>query len=154
MRRCVALASDYARRRVAFGRPLAAHPLHVETLAGVLAYVPRGRPAHPAAERHHREHAETRAVVPQEGGGNGDHDDVITVDGKPIGPVALPGIGSVAGFTGDPDKTDAGVARRAPNARRRRRVAAWAAHPAQSLDRVNRQDERVASGSLDLGKQQ
>jgi Acyl-CoA dehydrogenase, C-terminal domain len=33
MRRCVALATDYATRRVAFGRPLAGHPLHVETLA-------------------------------------------------------------------------------------------------------------------------
>src|SRR5437773_4791471 len=33
MRRCVALATDYARRRNAFGRPLIAHPLHVETLA-------------------------------------------------------------------------------------------------------------------------
>jgi alkylation response protein AidB-like acyl-CoA dehydrogenase len=33
MRRCVALATDYATRRVAFGRTLAEHPLHVETLA-------------------------------------------------------------------------------------------------------------------------
>ncbi len=33
MRRAVALARDYAARRVAFGRPLAEHPLHVETLA-------------------------------------------------------------------------------------------------------------------------
>ena len=33
MRRAIALASDYATRRVAFGRPLAQHPLHVETLA-------------------------------------------------------------------------------------------------------------------------
>jgi putative acyl-CoA dehydrogenase len=33
MRRAVALASDYARRRQAFGRPLIEHPLHVETLA-------------------------------------------------------------------------------------------------------------------------
>jgi alkylation response protein AidB-like acyl-CoA dehydrogenase len=36
MRRAVALAEDYAARRVAFGRPLAAHPLHVETLAGMV----------------------------------------------------------------------------------------------------------------------
>jgi alkylation response protein AidB-like acyl-CoA dehydrogenase len=35
MRRCVALAADYATRREAFGRPLAAHPLHVETLAAM-----------------------------------------------------------------------------------------------------------------------
>jgi alkylation response protein AidB-like acyl-CoA dehydrogenase len=33
MRRAVALASDYARRRRAFGRALIDHPLHVETLA-------------------------------------------------------------------------------------------------------------------------
>ena len=33
MRRCVALASDYATRRVAFGLPLAELPLHEETLA-------------------------------------------------------------------------------------------------------------------------
>ena len=33
MRRAVALASDYARRRSAFGKPLIDHPLHVETLA-------------------------------------------------------------------------------------------------------------------------
>ena len=33
MRRAVALATDYAERRVAFGRPLIDHPLHVETLA-------------------------------------------------------------------------------------------------------------------------
>jgi putative acyl-CoA dehydrogenase len=33
MRRAVALASDYARRRHAFGKPLIEHPLHVETLA-------------------------------------------------------------------------------------------------------------------------
>jgi alkylation response protein AidB-like acyl-CoA dehydrogenase len=33
MRRCMALATDYARRRSAFGKPLIAQPLHVETLA-------------------------------------------------------------------------------------------------------------------------
>jgi len=33
MRRAVALASDYARRRHAFGKELIEHPLHVETLA-------------------------------------------------------------------------------------------------------------------------
>lgn len=33
MRRAIALASDYARRRRAFGKPLVDHPLHVETLA-------------------------------------------------------------------------------------------------------------------------
>jgi alkylation response protein AidB-like acyl-CoA dehydrogenase len=33
MRRAVALASDYARRRRAFGKPLIEHPLHLETLA-------------------------------------------------------------------------------------------------------------------------
>jgi len=33
MRRAVALASDYARRRQAFGKSLIEHPLHVETLA-------------------------------------------------------------------------------------------------------------------------
>ncbi|HEY9427826.1 MAG TPA: acyl-CoA dehydrogenase family protein [Gemmatimonadaceae bacterium] len=33
MRRAIALARDYATRRVAFGRPLSEHPLHVETLA-------------------------------------------------------------------------------------------------------------------------
>ena len=33
MRRAIALARDYARRRVAFGKPLSEHPLHVETLA-------------------------------------------------------------------------------------------------------------------------
>jgi len=33
MRRAIALATDYARRRTAFGKPLIEHPLHVETLA-------------------------------------------------------------------------------------------------------------------------
>src|SRR5947209_17660535 len=33
MRRALALATDYARRRNAFGKPLIEHPLHVETLA-------------------------------------------------------------------------------------------------------------------------
>jgi putative acyl-CoA dehydrogenase len=33
MRRAIALATDYARRRRAFGKPLIEHPLHVETLA-------------------------------------------------------------------------------------------------------------------------
>jgi alkylation response protein AidB-like acyl-CoA dehydrogenase len=33
MRRAIALARDYATRRVAFGKPLSEHPLHVETLA-------------------------------------------------------------------------------------------------------------------------
>jgi alkylation response protein AidB-like acyl-CoA dehydrogenase len=33
MRRAVALAADYAARRVAFGKPLREHPLHAETLA-------------------------------------------------------------------------------------------------------------------------
>lgn len=37
MRRGVALARDYARRREAFGRPLARQPLHVQTLAGMQA---------------------------------------------------------------------------------------------------------------------
>lgn len=37
MRRGLALARDYARRRVAFGAPLADHPLHVDTLAGLQA---------------------------------------------------------------------------------------------------------------------
>ena len=35
MRRAMALARDYARRRTAFGRPLGEHPLHVETLAAM-----------------------------------------------------------------------------------------------------------------------
>ncbi len=35
MRRAIALARDYARRRVAFGKPLADHPLHAETLAAM-----------------------------------------------------------------------------------------------------------------------
>jgi alkylation response protein AidB-like acyl-CoA dehydrogenase len=35
MRRAVALARDYATRRAAFGRVLAAHPAHVETLAAM-----------------------------------------------------------------------------------------------------------------------
>jgi hypothetical protein len=33
MRRAIALATDYAKRRTAFGRPLIEQPLHVETLA-------------------------------------------------------------------------------------------------------------------------
>ena len=37
MRRGLALARDYARRRVAFGAPLADQPLHVDTLAGLQA---------------------------------------------------------------------------------------------------------------------
>ena len=35
LRRAVALARDYANRRVSFGRPLAEQPLHLYTLAGV-----------------------------------------------------------------------------------------------------------------------
>lgn len=35
MRRGLALARDYARRRVAFGRPLLDQPLHQATLAGL-----------------------------------------------------------------------------------------------------------------------
>jgi len=35
MRRGLALARDYARKRVAFGGPLSSKPLHLETLAGV-----------------------------------------------------------------------------------------------------------------------
>ena len=35
MRRAIALARDYAARRVTFGRPLAEHPLHAETLASM-----------------------------------------------------------------------------------------------------------------------
>lgn len=35
MRRALDLARDYARKRVAFGKPLAEHPLHVETLAAI-----------------------------------------------------------------------------------------------------------------------
>lgn len=35
MRRAVALARDYATRRIAFGKPLSAHPLHAETLASL-----------------------------------------------------------------------------------------------------------------------
>ncbi len=37
MRRGLALARDYARRRVAFGTPLAEKPLHLDTLAGLQA---------------------------------------------------------------------------------------------------------------------
>jgi alkylation response protein AidB-like acyl-CoA dehydrogenase len=37
MRRGVALANDYARKRVAFGAPLSEKPLHLDTLAGVQA---------------------------------------------------------------------------------------------------------------------
>ncbi|HEV2146942.1 MAG TPA: acyl-CoA dehydrogenase family protein, partial [Longimicrobiaceae bacterium] len=37
MRRGIALARDYAGRRVAFGAPLAEQPLHVDTLAGLQA---------------------------------------------------------------------------------------------------------------------
>ncbi|HVV97627.1 MAG TPA: acyl-CoA dehydrogenase family protein [Rhodanobacteraceae bacterium] len=37
MRRCLALATDYARLRIAFGRPLIAQPLHAATLASMHA---------------------------------------------------------------------------------------------------------------------
>jgi acyl-CoA dehydrogenase len=37
MRRAVALARDYAKRRIAFGAPLAEKPLHVDTLAALQA---------------------------------------------------------------------------------------------------------------------
>jgi hypothetical protein len=37
MRRALALARDFAKRRVAFGAPLAEKPLHVDTLAGIQA---------------------------------------------------------------------------------------------------------------------
>src|SRR6185436_17001391 len=37
MRRGLALARDYAKRRVAFGAPLAEKPLHLDTLAGLQA---------------------------------------------------------------------------------------------------------------------
>jgi hypothetical protein len=39
MRRALALAKDYAKKRVAFGAPLAQKPLHVDTLAGMEAEV-------------------------------------------------------------------------------------------------------------------
>ncbi|HVS02065.1 MAG TPA: acyl-CoA dehydrogenase family protein [Thermoanaerobaculia bacterium] len=42
MRRALALARDYASRRHAFGRPLARHPLHDETLAEMEAEVAAG----------------------------------------------------------------------------------------------------------------
>ncbi|BDG10682.1 acyl-CoA dehydrogenase family protein [Anaeromyxobacter paludicola] len=42
MRRAVALARDYARRRVAFGAPLLAKPLHAETLAALEAELEAG----------------------------------------------------------------------------------------------------------------
>jgi putative acyl-CoA dehydrogenase len=35
MRRAIALATDYAKRRIAFGKPLIEQPLHVETLAEI-----------------------------------------------------------------------------------------------------------------------
>jgi acyl-CoA dehydrogenase len=35
MRRCMALARDYAKKRVAFGAPLSHKPLHIDTLAGL-----------------------------------------------------------------------------------------------------------------------
>jgi hypothetical protein len=35
MRRAIALARDFATRRVSFGKPLSAHPLHAETLASL-----------------------------------------------------------------------------------------------------------------------
>src|SRR5262249_28285871 len=37
MRRALALASDYAHRRIAFGAPLAEKPLHLQTLADLQA---------------------------------------------------------------------------------------------------------------------
>src|SRR6202008_3850462 len=37
MRRGLALARDYAKRRIAFGAPLAEKPLHQDTLAGLQA---------------------------------------------------------------------------------------------------------------------
>ncbi len=37
MRRGIALARDYARKRAAFGKPLSEQPLHVDTLAGLQA---------------------------------------------------------------------------------------------------------------------
>jgi acyl-CoA dehydrogenase len=37
MRRGIALARDYAKRRIAFGAPLSEKPLHLETLAGIAA---------------------------------------------------------------------------------------------------------------------
>jgi acyl-CoA dehydrogenase len=37
MRRCLALAFDYARKRVAFGKPLIEHPLHAATLGALRA---------------------------------------------------------------------------------------------------------------------
>ena len=37
MRRCVALSTDYARKRFAFGAPLSEKPLHADTLAGLEA---------------------------------------------------------------------------------------------------------------------
>jgi acyl-CoA dehydrogenase len=36
-RRCLALAREYAQKRVAFGAPLADKPLHIDTLAGIAA---------------------------------------------------------------------------------------------------------------------
>src|SRR5437762_9710080 len=42
MRRAIALATDYARRRTAFGKPLIEHPLHFETLADMMLQVRAG----------------------------------------------------------------------------------------------------------------
>lgn len=42
MRRGIALARDYARRRVAFGAPLSDKPLHLDTLAGLQAELEAG----------------------------------------------------------------------------------------------------------------
>ena len=86
MRRGLALARDFARRRVAFGAPLSEKPLHVETLAEhagrvrgrVPPHVPRGRAARPrGGGRHHRatrracsaDHAALQAHHRQAGGG-------------------------------------------------------------------------------------
>jgi acyl-CoA dehydrogenase len=44
MRRGIALARDYAKKRVAFGAPLAEKPLHVDTLAGLQAEYEATRP--------------------------------------------------------------------------------------------------------------
>ena len=91
MSRALALATDYARKRVQFGAPLSEKPLHVDTLAGLAAerqaafraHLPRDRAPRPRRERGARrrregapppDHAARQAVHRQASGRDRERD--------------------------------------------------------------------------------
>jgi alkylation response protein AidB-like acyl-CoA dehydrogenase len=80
LRRGIALARDYANRRIAFGMPLAEHALHAETLAGLQAELEAGFPpqllhrraARPRGNRARGRHG-AEPAAPADPGGQAQH---------------------------------------------------------------------------------